>query len=109
MSFSLATLIAVFAVTAAATWFIASRRRRFAVDTRTADGRQDYLGAILNHVADGVIVVDPRGVIRTFNRVAEHMFGYKESEVLGKNAGKLLTDLVAEPDGTVGVGADAGA
>ena len=105
MSFSLATLVAVIVVTAAVTWFVASRRRRFAADTRTADNRQDYLGAILNHVADGVIVVDPQGVIRTFNPVAERVFGYQESEVVGKSAGKLLTDLAAETDGVIGIGA----
>lgn len=81
------------------------RWRRYAVDTRTAAGRRDYLGAILNQVANGVIVVDPQGVIRTFNPVAEHMFGYKKSEVLEKNAGNLLTDLAAEADGAIGLGA----
>jgi diguanylate cyclase (GGDEF)-like protein/PAS domain S-box-containing protein len=104
MSFNLATLIAAVAVTAAAVWFVASRRS--AAHARTARGSQAYLGTVLNHIADGVIVVDSQGVIRTFNPVAEHMFGYKEGEVLGKNAGKLLTDLVDGTDGaTIGVGA----
>ena len=63
-----------------------------------------YLLTVLEHVTDGLVVFDPQGVIRMFNPVAEHMFGYQESEVRGKPADMLLTDLRG-PDGkTISVG-----
>ncbi|MHB8534470.1 MAG: putative bifunctional diguanylate cyclase/phosphodiesterase [Sulfuricaulis sp.] len=104
MAFNLASLIAVAIVAAVATWFIATGRRRSAAGSSTAHDGQEYLGAILNHIADGMIVVDPQGIIRAINPVAARMFGYPESEALGKNANALLTDLSAGGSGAVGLG-----
>ncbi len=43
------------------------------------------LQIILDNVIDGIIHIDHKGSIKLFNKAAELMFGYKESEVLGKN------------------------
>lgn len=104
MSLNLATLIAAVVVTAVVTWFLASLRRRSTAAAPAFRDGAGYARTVTNHVADGVIVVDPRGMIRAFNPVAEHMFGYKESEILGKNVNKLLTDLMAGEGGAIVTG-----
>jgi len=45
---------------------------------------------ILDAVADGVFTVDQEGKITSFNKAAEHITGYKESEVLGKGCSEVL-------------------
>jgi two-component system sensor kinase FixL len=39
--------------------------------------------------ADGIIVIDPRGVVRVYNAACERLFGYSEADVIGRNV-KLL-------------------
>jgi PAS domain S-box-containing protein len=49
---------------------------------------------IINSTVDGIIVIDSRGRIEVFNHAAERMFGYQESDVLGRN----ISMLMPEPD-----------
>ena len=46
--------------------------------------------AIVDNIADGIITVDQKGLILTFNLSCERIFGYKSEEVIGKNI-KMLT------------------
>jgi len=68
-------------------WLLVARPLRNAA--RSEKMRAD---AILRSVADGVVLFDRNGKIRTFNRGAEKVFGYAEAEVLGKPFSSLLTD-----------------
>ena len=52
------------------------------------------LRAILDTAVDGIIIIDERGKIRSFNRSAETLFGHTASEVLGQNVKMLMP----EPD-----------
>jgi PAS domain S-box-containing protein len=61
---------------------------RSAADVAAA--RAERLDAILNMTADGVIVIDARGRIEAFNPGAQQLFGYPESEVLGRNVSLLM-------------------
>ncbi len=45
---------------------------------------------ILDAVADGVFTVDDHGHITSFNRAAEKITGWQETEVLGKSCGEVL-------------------
>lgn len=45
---------------------------------------------ILDHIIDGVIAIDEYGIIQSFNKAAEHVFGYKLEEVLYKNIKMLM-------------------
>jgi diguanylate cyclase (GGDEF)-like protein/PAS domain S-box-containing protein len=53
----------------------------------------DRIRAILDHVADGIITVDERLVVRSYNPAAERLFGYPAEEVIGKP----FVRLIAEP------------
>ncbi len=48
---------------------------------------------ILNNVLTGVITINNKGIIQSFNKYAEKLFGYEQEEVIGKN----LTILMPEP------------
>jgi PAS domain S-box-containing protein len=89
-------------------WLIAgtARRQRASTDTlrranedleteagvRAADLRDSNarLRSIIDSAVDGIIVIDAKGHIEAFNRGAERLFGYPESEVLGRNVTMLM-------------------
>jgi PAS domain S-box-containing protein len=52
------------------------------------------LAAVIDAVADPIITIDEAGLITTFSRSAETVFGYAASEVLGQN----LKLLMPEPE-----------
>lgn len=45
---------------------------------------------IMNTVLDGLITIDERGNIQSFNRAAERIFQYRSEEVIGKNVKTLM-------------------
>ena len=55
---------------------------------------ETQLRAVLNHVVDGIVTIDERGIIESFNPAAERVFGYTAAEVIGQNVKMLM----AEPD-----------
>jgi PAS domain S-box-containing protein len=55
-------------------------------------GDAEYIQAILNTVIDGIITIDQRGIIISFNKSAQRIFGYSENEVVGKNVKILMPD-----------------
>ncbi|HLO94377.1 MAG TPA: EAL domain-containing protein [Burkholderiaceae bacterium] len=46
--------------------------------------------AILDNVVDGIITIDRRGTVQSFNRSASKIFGYDASEVVGRNVTLLM-------------------
>ena len=57
--------------------------------------------AVLDNVADGVMMTDEGGFIESFNRAAQRLFGYPTNEVLGREA-KLLMRPGRDPASTSG-------
>ncbi len=58
-----------------------------------------HLRAILDNAADGVIVIDADGAIRTFNKAAEAIFGCTAEEAIGQNASMFMpAEIAAEHD-----------
>ncbi|MEO8678542.1 MAG: PAS domain S-box protein [Vicinamibacterales bacterium] len=55
-----------------------------------ATARAERLNTIFNTTVDGMVVISERGEIETFNRAAEGLFGYTESEVVGRNVSMLM-------------------
>src|SRR5512134_486225 len=62
------------------------------VDARSADLREsnERLRSIIDSAVDGIIVIDKKGTIEGFNRGAERLFGYPQSEVVGRNVSMLM-------------------
>jgi len=48
------------------------------------------LQAILETTVDGVVTIDEMGIILSFNAAAERIFGYRASEVIGRNVSLLM-------------------
>ena len=53
--------------------------------------RETRITAILDTAVDGIVTINDRGVIETFNPAAEKIFGYQASEVLGQNVKILMS------------------
>lgn len=53
---------------------------------------EELLGLILNNMVIGVVTVDDKWLIRSYNNSAEEMFGYHESEILNNSVLQLLTE-----------------
>jgi two-component system sensor kinase FixL len=52
--------------------------------------RERHLNSILATVPDAMIVIDERGIMISFSATAERLFGYSESDVVGKNVSMLM-------------------
>jgi PAS domain S-box-containing protein len=50
----------------------------------------ERLRSVIDHVLDGIITINAQGIITTFNRAAERIFGYAAEEVIGKNVKMLM-------------------
>ena len=85
---------AVFAATGLAISWLSHKLHSVRAESRTsgavAIARAEQLEAILNMTTDGIIVIDAKGRIEAFNRGAQQLFGYPESEVLGRNVSLLM-------------------
>jgi two-component system sensor kinase FixL len=86
--------LVVFAVTGLALTLLNRRLRLTESALRTAHAtaraRAERLDAVLDLTADGIIVIDAAGRIEAFNRGAQELFGYPESEVVGRNVSILM-------------------
>ncbi len=54
------------------------------------DRNSRHTQAILDNVVDGIVTIDEEGIITSFNKAAESIFGYEAGEVCGRNI-KLIT------------------
>jgi two-component system, LuxR family, sensor kinase FixL len=71
----------------------ARRSRRDAeLALRKSDESEEQVHSILRTVPDAGIVIDEKGCIVSFNAAAENQFGYRESEVRGRNVSILMPE-----------------
>ncbi len=66
--------------------------RKLAEARRQAD--EAKYRAIVDTAVDAIAVIDERGIVQSFNRSAENLFGYVAGEVVGQNVRMLMP----EPD-----------
>ena len=56
--------------------------------------------SIVDHVIDGIVTIDERGTVESYNKAAEKIFAYPPSEVIGNNVRMLMPDpFHSEHDG----------
>ncbi len=71
-------------------WFVATLgfyMKRGVVRSKAAESR---LNAIIENTVEGIISIDYRGRIRSFNRACEKIFGFRAEEVIGENIKILM-------------------
>ncbi|HEY9162984.1 MAG TPA: PAS domain S-box protein, partial [Magnetovibrio sp.] len=67
---------------------------------RVLISRDEQLQGILATVVDGIITIDTNGIVQSFNKAAEKIFGYRAHEVIDKNVKMLMPEPYrAEHDG----------
>ena len=71
---------------------IAQRRRIVAVARRDAN----LLTSVVGAAPDGIITIDTRGLIQSFNAAAERIFGYAAVETIGRNVKMLMPPHFSE-------------
>ncbi|HEX5611759.1 MAG TPA: PAS domain S-box protein, partial [Burkholderiales bacterium] len=76
-----------------------TERKQAEQELREAEER---MRSVVNHVVDGIITIDERGCIESFNPAAEKLFGYARHEVLRRNVKMLMPEpYVSEHDGYI--------
>jgi PAS domain S-box-containing protein len=67
-----------------------------------AQEHSESLEAVLRTTVHGIVTIDKEGVILSFNRAAEGIFGYRAHEVIGSNVSRLMPKpYAAEHDGYI--------
>lgn len=73
-----------------AIWSTAILGLRWIEKDQKLQEEQALLQAVIDTSADAVVTIDQSGIIQSFSRVGERLFGYQESEVLGRNVSLLM-------------------
>lgn len=67
---------------------------------RSAESR---LQALIDTAVDGIMIIDARGTVQTYNPACERLFGYTAAEVIGQNVKMLMPEPYrSEHDGYLG-------
>lgn len=88
-----ALLLALLGVSAslAGDWAVRRRRRREAA-ARVLEEREAHLRSIFDTAPEAMIVINENGIIQSYGASAERMFGWRPSEVMGRNISMLMPE-----------------
>jgi len=70
-------------------WLTRSREAA-ALTNNSLKAREAHLRSILDTVPDAMVVIDDHGLITSFSRAAERLFGHAAEEVVGRNVSMLM-------------------
>jgi two-component system sensor kinase FixL len=70
--------------------YLHEARENAVASTADALAREAHLQSILDTVPSAMIVIDDRGIMRSFSTAAERLFGYRPDEAIGKNVKILM-------------------
>ncbi len=70
--------------------------KKKSLDNRFDPDRGALLEAVIKTAPNGLIILDEKGIIQSFNTAAERMFGYKAAEIIGQNISRLMSSSLAE-------------
>ena len=59
---------------------------------QTIAEKEEQISQIVDSVVDGIVTVDTRGMVETFNPAAEKIFGYRKDEVIGRHANTFVPE-----------------
>lgn len=69
---------------------------RDVTEERKSQANEAKYRALVDTAGEGVIVINSRAIIQSFNKAAEKLFGYDAEEVIGKNLKMLMPSPYAE-------------
>jgi len=69
---------------------VALRTRELKKKERESNETTRKLEEIMNTAADGIVTANQSGIMESFNRAAEKIFGYSAEEVIGENISVLI-------------------
>lgn len=75
-----------------AIWIIASVVHELKTNQLFLEQKQKELTAIQDNTAEGMITIDCKGIIQSYNRACEKIFGYSASEAVGRNVKFLMPE-----------------
>lgn len=55
--------------------------------------------SVLDTAVDGIIIIDEKGIILTYNKACERLFGYSAAEMLGRSVSAIMPDGQAQAHG----------
>jgi two-component system CheB/CheR fusion protein len=70
-------------------WIMHDVTRRHEAEAALQD-REERLRAIMNSVAEAIIVINRDGIVTDFNNAAKQVFGFSAAEVIGQNVKQLM-------------------
>jgi two-component system, LuxR family, sensor kinase FixL len=73
----------------AGAWAVKRRRQRDAAD-RVLLEREAHLRSIFDTAPEAMIVINEKGIIQSYGAAAERMFGWRPTEVIGRNISMLM-------------------
>ena len=71
---------------------VAQRTDELTVANQRLREARDFSKSIIANTVDGIVAINTKGIIQSFNPAAEQIFGYAASEILGDNVSILLPE-----------------